>query len=615
MGKGLNCDDGNACTDDSCDVSAGCQFEPNGDPCDDGNQCTTMGACSAGWCKSPAVVDCDDGNLCTDDVCDPAVGCVFYSNTIPCNDGTICTTGDQCNGGECNSGEPLECADANVCTDDSCDAVAGCQFEPNAATCSDENPCTTGDHCSGGVCASTGLQECDDENPCTGDGCEPAAGCTHPPLDDGTPCPGGSLWACFGGECACQPDCEGKQCGADGCGGSCGACGAGYYCVSHSCACTDPSSPAVEWTSSFGGGAWDQANSLAATADGGFVMAGSTWSEGAGGWDAWVVKADSDGELVWAKTYGTEAWETATAVVALPDGLAVAGLANCDGFECVTDKGNGDFWLFRTDVDGNLLWEQTYGGQGDDRANALAVLPSGGFALAGRTLSKGAGWADYWLVRTDADGDHVWDKTYGGPEDDEAGALVALADGGFALAGQTWSKGAGWADYWLVRTDAAGESMWNQTYGGSYIDEARAVVSLGDGGFALAGETWSSGAGWADYWLVRTDSSGNLVWDQTYGGAGWDGAAALSVLSDGGFALAGYTESKGGGGKDFWLVRTDSQGGEVWDAAAGGALGDAARGLLPFADGSFAVAGHTASSGAGDKDFWLVRTGSECGDN
>lgn len=611
-GEGVDCDDGNACTDDSCNESAGCIFEPNSDPCDDGNACTVMGLCAAGWCVSAEMLECNDGNPCTDDSCDPDSGCLFHTNTQPCNDGDVCTTGDECSGGECLGEESLVCDDGRVCTDDSCDPSAGCQFEPNSAGCSDGNACTTGDFCDGGMCVSAGLLECDDANPCTGDSCNPAVGCEHPSFDDGTQCPGGPQWACSGGACVCQPECDGKQCGQDGCGGSCGVCGEGHYCVGNFCACTEPASPTVTWSSAFGGAAWDQANSLAATSDGGFVMAGSTWSEGAGGWDAWVVRADSDGELVWAKTYGTAAWETATSVVALADGFAVAGLANCDSFECVTDKGNGDFWLFRTDADGALLWEQTYGGDGDDRAFALAAIPSGGFALAGRTSSIGAGWADYWLVRTDADGHHVWDNTYGGPEDDEAGALAALDDGGFVLAGQTWSKGAGWADFWLVRTDAAGAPEWDQTFGGSYIDEARAVVSLPDGGFALAGETWSSGGGWADFWLVRTDSSGNLVWDQTYGGTGWEGASALSVLPDAGFALAGYSDSKGG--KDFWLVRTDSQGGEVWDATMGGSLGESAQGLNVFGDGSFALAGHTASSGAGDKDFWLVRMGSECGE-
>ena len=154
----------------------------------------------------------------------------------------------------------------------------------------------------------------------------------------------------------------------------------------------------------------------------------------------------------------------------------------------------------------------------------------------------------------------MWNQTYGGASFDGAYALVETSDGGFALTGSTDSFGAGNADFWLVKTDASGNMEWNQTYGGAENDGAYALVETSDGGFALTGFTDSFGAGDVDFWLVKTDGSGNVEWNQTYGGASFDGAYALVETSDGGFALTGETDSFGAGDTDFWLVKTDENG-------------------------------------------------------
>ena len=139
----------------------------------------------------------------------------------------------------------------------------------------------------------------------------------------------------------------------------------------------------------------------------------------------------------------------------------------------------------------------------------------------------------------------TWNKTYGGTKDDDAEALVQTNDGGYAVAGQTMSSGAGLEDFWLVKTDASGNMQWNKTYGGTSYDEAWALVQTTDGGYALAGRTASFGAGGYDFWLVKTDASGNMQWNKTYGGTNDDFAFALVQTSDGGYALAGCTGSLG----------------------------------------------------------------------
>jgi len=158
-----------------------------------------------------------------------------------------------------------------------------------------------------------------------------------------------------------------------------------------------------------------------------------------------------------------------------------------------------------------------------------------------------------------------WNKTYGGTSNDVAWSAVQTWDGGYALAGYTESFGAGDSDFWLVKTDSSGNIQWNKTYGGTNTDYAHSVVQTWDGGYALAGDTWSLELDDADFWLVKTDSSGNMQWSKTYGGTNYDCVRSVVQTWDGGYALAGYTYSFGAGDSDFWLVKTDSSGNIQWN--------------------------------------------------
>ncbi|MCJ2555482.1 MAG: hypothetical protein LN410_04740, partial [Candidatus Thermoplasmatota archaeon] len=166
-----NCDDGNVCTDDSCNPAAGCVNTGNIAPCDDGDACTTADTCSLGICVGGAAPDCDDANVCTDDSCDPGTGCVNTDNIAPCDDGDACTTADTCAVGVCVGGAAPNCDDGNVCTDDSCNPATGCVNANNIAPCDDGNACTTADTCSLGICVGGAAPNCDDVNVCTDDSC------------------------------------------------------------------------------------------------------------------------------------------------------------------------------------------------------------------------------------------------------------------------------------------------------------------------------------------------------------------------------------------------------------------------------------------------------------
>jgi cysteine-rich repeat protein len=221
-GKAQDCNDGNVCTDDSCDPAKGCVHLFNQVPCSDSNECTTGDVCKLGTCVSTGVQGCNDGNVCTDDSCDPAAGCKFAFNQIPCNDANKCTTGDVCKQGLCQGSSLLPCDDGNVCTDDSCDPEAGCVHKNNAATCDDGNVCTTTDLCKAGTCKGNVALDCNDGNLCTDDLCDPAKGCVHldnkAPCDDGNPCTGSD--SCSGGQCKGGPAVvcnDGNPCTTDSC--------------------------------------------------------------------------------------------------------------------------------------------------------------------------------------------------------------------------------------------------------------------------------------------------------------------------------------------------------------------------------------------------------------
>jgi hypothetical protein len=288
-------------------------------------------------------------------------------------------------------------------------------------------------------------------------------------------------------------------------------------------------------------------------------------------------------------------------------GYALAGDTSSFG------AGNSDFWLVKTDTDGNVQWNKTYAETDDDGATALVQTSDGGYALAGYGLSYGAGLPmDSFLVKTDANGTMQWNQTYKrGTDDEYAYALVQTSDGGYALAGDIQNSVTGDLDFWLVKTDGNGNALWNRTYGRTSDEElnferAFALVETVDGGYALTGIKHSDGM--QDAWLVKTDGSGNMQWNQTYGGIGNDLAAALVQTSDGGYALAGLTRSFGAGNLDAWLVKTDTDGNVQWNKAYGGTYYEFAHALVQMSDGGYALAGRTNSSGAGDYDFWLVKT-------
>jgi hypothetical protein len=269
------------------------------------------------------------------------------------------------------------------------------------------------------------------------------------------------------------------------------------------------------------------------------------------------------------------------------------------------------FPLTKVSAECDIRWDKTWGGTEGDRARSLVVTSDGGYALAGYTYSFGEGDADAWLVKTDASGNMMWNQTYGGTNSDAAVSVVVTSDGGYALAGQTYSFGAGDADFWLVKTDSSGNMMWNQTYGGTNYESAYSLVATSDGGYALAGSISISDDN-VDFGLVKTDASGNMVWQKTYGVGIEDVAFSVIQTGDGGYVLAGFTGDPSAGVVcDAWLVKTDANGNMEWNQTYGGTGKDGAYCVVQTGDGGYALAAETSEIGTENYDFWLIKTKAE----
>ena len=305
-----------------------------------------------------------------------------------------------------------------------------------------------------------------------------------------------------------------------------------------------------------GGPASEEGKSLIQTSDGGYAIAGYTKSFGAGSEDVYVVKLDANGNLQWTKTIGGPESEEGNSLIQTSDGgYAIAGKTNSFG------AGRWDVYVVKLDAKGNLQWTQTIGGPGPEIGYSLIQTSNGGYAIAGTTGSFGAGKADVYVVKLDTNGNLQWTKTIGGPKDDWGSSLIQSSDGGYAIAGYTISFGAGGDDVYVVKLDASGNLQWTKTIGGPDREEGNSLIQTSDGGYAIAGYTKSLGAGGRDVYVVKLDANGNLQWTKTIGAKNeYSSTSSLIQTSDGGYAIAGHTKSFGAGGDDVYVVKLDKNG-------------------------------------------------------
>jgi len=359
----------------------------------------------------------------------------------------------------------------------------------------------------------------------------------------------------------------------------------------------------TSWWRAYGGTDDAEGSSVQQTSDGGYVVVGYT--DALGYYDVYLIKTNTSGDTLWTRIYGGEDEDEGSSVQQTSDsGYVITGLT------VSIDVGDGDVYLIKTDASGDTMWTRTYGGTDYDDGWSVQQTSDGGYIIAGYTVSFGAGNEDVYLIKTNASGDTMWTRTYGGTGFEQGRSVQQTSDSGYIIAGHTSSFGAGNEDVYLIKTNADGDTTWTRTFGGPGTDFGYSVQQTADSGFIIAGSTWSFGAGACDVYLLKTDASGDTMWTRTYGGTDNDQGYSVQQTPDGGYIIAGYTVSFGAGGGDVYIIKTNVSGDTLWTRTYGGTDDERGRSVQQTSDGGYIIAGYTRSYGAGNGDVYLIKTNS-----
>jgi hypothetical protein len=352
------------------------------------------------------------------------------------------------------------------------------------------------------------------------------------------------------------------------------------------------------WTKHYGGSGYEAGMCVRQTSDGGYIIAGETAINDPDG-DGYLIKTDANGDTMWTSIIGGSDYDLLQPVFETADGGYITA-----GYTLSWGAGGTDAWLVKTNSLGDTLWTRTYGGPTWDVIFRMDLTTDGGYILCAATNDI----EDLWIIKTDSMGNVEWDSIYGGSGTDVCGNVHQLPDGGYFVSASTYSFGPGGDDFWLLRIDSVGNVLWDSTYGGTHNDELWDSRMTSDGGVIMTGGTMSYGAGNWDFFLIRVDSLGNTVWQNTYGGTYGDMSVAVNTTSDGDFVATGYTRSFGAVGEDVWLVKAaGADGHQVWDIQLGGSQNQRGWWVEQTSDDCYVTTGYDHLT-AGNADVWLIMT-------
>ena len=372
------------------------------------------------------------------------------------------------------------------------------------------------------------------------------------------------------------------------------------------------------WDKTFGGTDTEEINDITKTNDEGFVVVGYTEdaTKGAGDKDFWVMKINKFGSLVWEKTYGGSKKDIAYAVIENTDGdYVVAG--ETKSYKATGGR-YSEFWVMKLNkADGTQVWAYPFGKKSVDIAYDVIQTNDGGYAVVGSSRD-GTTKENFWILKLTSDGTKTWEATYGGKAEDFAHSIVQNSDGTYVVAGKTKSSGIdisssidifnnGKEDIWVMKITADGQTQrWAKTFGGNENDNALAIIKTTDGGYAISGETMSKGSGQHDFWILKINSAGTKTWEKTFGGVQYDRNPSMIQTADGGYAVVGNTNS-GRANFDAWLLKLNSSGNKTWEKFFTGNKSERIYGIVQTKYGGYTLAGATNTKGNGNYDGWVLK--------
>jgi len=388
--------------------------------------------------------------------------------------------------------------------------------------------------------------------------------------------------------------------------------------------------PNIQWQKSLGGSNADQARTIAITNGGGFIVLGLSGSNdfdvtgNRGQQDYWIVKIDSLGSIQWQKSLGGSMNDNGQAIQQTTDGgYILSGSSNSNDGDVTGNHGLRDYWVVKIDSIGNIQWQKSIGGSNEDIAGNIEITNDGGYIVAGYSFSNDGdvsgnhGGADFWIVKLDGLGNIQWQKSLGGTDADIGYYSQLTNDEGYVVVGYSYSNDGdvssnhGGADYWIVKLDSLGNILWQKSFGGTDEEYCYSIQQTRDSGFVMVGFSRSNDGdvtgnhGGEDYWVVKLDSLANIQWQKSLGGTGTDNGLSVLQTTNKDYIIAGYSNSNDGdvtgnhGGNDYWIVNIDSLGDIQWQKSFGGTGNDFVNSISEDMVGANIVGG-TSNSNDGD---------------
>lgn len=356
----------------------------------------------------------------------------------------------------------------------------------------------------------------------------------------------------------------------------------------------------IQWQKLLGGNSYDHGQYIQQTTDGGYILAGSTRSNDGdvtgnhGDWDCWVLKLNNAGAIEWQRTLGGSQEDKTYSIKQTTDGgYIMAGYSASTDGDVTNNHGNFDYWLVKLNYEGGIEWKKTYGGTADDVAYSIQLTSEGGFIVMGSTYSQDGdvtenhGDNDYWVVKINNTGEIEWQKTLGGSGADDGGLVIQTSDGGYLVGGTEGSSDGQvvgdylYTDFWIVKLDVNGEFQWQKPMGGNEIDLLASILETAPGKYLMCGVTYSmdgdvvANDNYPSIWLVEINESGEIQWQKTIGGTGFEYPSNVELADDGGYVLLATTDSNDGdvsgnhGKYDMWVVKLSPKSSPTAEPLAG----------------------------------------------